>query len=546
MRTKAPQTNLSSKPTFPKGLKTLRIFLIAGLALSLLSACLSAQPQVLSSIQVTLMVDGRQEDRQVTAGTTAQGLLDQANVQLNQLDRVDPPAYTVLTNGQTVRVIRVREEFEVEDITIPFESQTVQNESLPDQREMIIQTGSNGKLQRTYRIVYEDGKEVSRQIFKETRLLEPKSEIKMVGVQKPFTPYPLPGRLVYLAGGNAWMMEENTGQRRPVVTTADLDGRVFSLSPDSNWLLFTRKSNRPASEEINTLWMVNLEAPDEKPVDLRAANIVHFADWVPGKTLTVAYSTVEPRATAPGWQANNDLYLTSYAPSGMILSTEKIIEANFGGAFGWWGTGFAWSPDGELLAYAQPNAIGLVDFESRQLRPLVELTPYQTRADWAWVSGLGWSPNHQVLYYNSHAARPGIDNQESSPYFDLTAMVVNGGPTLTLVEKAGMFSYPVPSPRLEDGSYRVAYLVNTSREQGESGRYWLSVMDRDGSNAIRVFPGEGNLGLEPQRVVWSPEPLEGGDYWLACIYQGNLFLVNSASGDSRQITGDGLIERIDW
>jgi hypothetical protein len=545
MRTKPSFPPIATRQPRQPGRFRLRIFLL-GIFLFILTGCLPTQAQIERTIQVTLEVDGRLEEFQIPAGTTAQGVLDQAKVQLNQLDRVDPPGYTVLDNGQTIQVIRIREEFEVDEIVLPFESQTVQNESLPDQREMIIQTGSNGKLQRTYRIVFEDGKEVSRQIFKETRLIEPKSEIRMVGVQKPFTPYPLPGRLVYLAGGNAWMMEETTGDRRPVVTTADLDGRVFALSADGSWLLFTRKSNRPSDEEINTLWMVNLDEADGKPVDLRAGNIVHFADWVPGRGLTIAYSTVEPRATAPGWQANNDLYLTTYAPSGMIVETEKIIESNFGGALGWWGTNYAWSPDGELLAYAQPNAIGLVDLETRQLQQLAEITPYQTRADWAWVTGLGWSPNHQVLYYSSHIQKPGLDNQENSPYFDLTATVINGGPTLTLAEKAGMFGYPVSSPRLEDGSYQVAFLLNTSREQGESGRYWLSVMDRDGSNMTRIFPGEGNLGLEPQRVVWSPVPLEGDIYWLGCIYQGNLYLVNNSTGESRQITGDGLIEKIDW
>ena len=522
------------------------LVILSGIFLFILSGCLPTQAQIERTIEVSLLVDGRQEEIQVPAGTTAQGVLDQAKIQLNQLDRVDPPGYSVLDNGQLIQVIRIREEFEVDEIVLPFESQTVQNESLPDQREMIIQTGSNGNLQRTYRIIFEDGKEVGRQIFKETRLVEPKSEIRMVGVQKPFTPYPLSGKLVYLAGGNAWLMEKTTGDRRPVVTTADLDGRVFSLSPDGSWLLFTRKSNRPPEEEINTLWMVNLDGADEKPVDLRAGNIVHFADWVPGRGLTIAYTTVEPRATAPGWQANNDLYLTTYAPSGMIVETEKIIESNFGGALGWWGTNYAWSPDGELLAYAQPNAIGLVDLETRQLQQLTEITPYQTRADWAWVTGLGWSPNHQILYYSAHIQKPGLDNQENSPYFDLTATVINGGPTLTLAEKAGMFGYPVSSPRLEDGSYQVAFLQNTSREQGESGRYWLSIMDRDGSNMTRIFPGEGNLGLEPQRVVWSPVPLEGNVYWLACIYQGNLYLVNNSAGESRQITGDGLIEKIDW
>lgn len=512
----------------------------------ILAGCLPVRAGTASSIQITLVADGSQTLVEAPAGTTVQGLLDRAGVALSQLDRVEPPGYTVLEAGQTVTVARVREEFQLEEIVLPFESQTVQNESMPEQREMIIQTGKNGVLQRTFRIVFEDGQEVSRSVFKETRLVEPKAEITMVGVQKPFTPYTIPGRLVYLAGGNAWVMEGSTGDRRPVVTTADLDGRIFSLHPDGTWLLFTRKSARPASEEINTLWMVNLEQPDEQPIDLRASNIVHFADWVPNRPLTVTYSTVEPRATAPGWQANNDLFMTNYAPSGMIIETEQVIEANFGNAFGWWGTSFAWSADGELLAYAQPNGIGIVDFETQELRPLIDIVPYQTRADWAWVTGLGWSANHQVLYFNTHVPKPGLDNVESSPYFDLSAMVINGGPTLALAETTGMFGYPVTSPRLEDGGYQVAFLMNTSREQGDTGRYWLTVMDRDGSNMTRIFPGEGKLGIEPQRVAWSPDVIDEGHHWVACIYQGNLFLVDPTTGEFRQVTGDSLIEKMDW
>lgn len=511
-----------------------------------LTGCVPIQATSSNTLEVTLVVDGQSLELSVPPGTTVQGALDKAGVALGQLDRLEPPSYTVLEEGQSIRLIRVKEEFEVEETVLAFESQTVQNESLPEQREMIIQTGTNGVLQRTYRIVFEDGVEVSRSIFKETLLVEPKAEITMVGVQKPFTPYTIPGRLVYLAGGNAWVMEGNTGNRRPLVTAGDLDGRVFSLSPDGNWLLFTRKSSRPASEEINTLWMVNVEQPDQKPISLRASNIIHHAEWVPARSLTVTYSTVEPRATAPGWQANNDLYLTSYAPSGMIIETEKIIEANFGGAFGWWGTSYSWSPDGAILAYAQPNGIGLVDFETNQLKPLVDITPYQTRADWAWLTGLAWSPNHQVLYYNSHVPRPGQDDVESSPYFDLAATVINGGPTLSLADKTGMFGYPMTSPRQADGGYQVAFLMNTSREQGETGRYWLTVMDRDGSNLTRIFPDEGKLGIEPQRIAWSPENLEQGYPWIACIYQGNLFIVDPVTGEYLQITGDGLIEKIDW
>jgi hypothetical protein len=73
------------------------------------------------------------------------------------------------------------------------------------------------------------------------------------------------------------------------------------------------------------------------------------------------------------------------------------------------------------------------------------------------------------------------------------------------------------------------------------------VMDRDGSNRRLLFPPTDSSGIEPQTPAWAPEPIEGqvGDF-LAVIYQGNLWLIDSGSGEAYQVTGDGLITMIDW
>jgi hypothetical protein len=108
-----------------------------------------------------------------------------------------------------------------------------------------------------------------------------------------------------------------------------------------------------------------------------------------------------------------------------------------------------------------------------------------------------------------------------------------------------MFAYPVPSPLIGQG-YRVAYLQSREPRQSDTRPYRLVVMDRDGSNRKTIFPEEDQQGLKPQRVGWSPATFDNGHFWLAVNYQGNLWLVDSETGDSRQITGDGSISRIDW
>ena len=107
-----------------------------------------------------------------------------------------------------------------------------------------------------------------------------------------------------------------------------------------------------------------------------------------------------------------------------------------------------------------------------------------------------------------------------------------------------MFAYPSISAALEQGderNFRVAYLQALAPLQSETSGYRLAVMDRDGSNRKTLFPLEGAPGLEPQTPLWSPDAR-----FLAVVYQGNLWLIDSTNATATQITGDGLIQRIDW
>lgn len=513
----------------------------------ILAACGTVAPAATNQLRVIVETDGKQQVIEVEAGTSVQAALDSSNIVVNALDRIDPPGFTILTQPTLIRVIRVREEFRVEEKSIAFAHQTVRNESLPEGQTLLIQSGMNGLQRITYRQVFDDGQEVSNGIFKIDIITEARPEIVMVGVQAPFLSTPISGRLAYLTAGNAWVMEKTTGKRRPVVTTGDLDGRVFRLAPDGNWLLYTRKSDGVDPSVINTLWAVSLTAQEPRPINLKVNNTIHYADWVPGTQLTVAYSTVEARSAAPGWQANNDLQMISFTASGAILRSEMLLEANSGGIYGWWGTTFAWSPDGSRLAYARPDSVGIVDLQTQTFNPLLEILPLQTRADWAWVPGLDWSPDGSTLYSVNHAIMAGMNTPEESPLFDLTAIPLQIGAPVPLVGMSGMFAYPTTSPSRLDSGFQVAYLQAIFPEQSETSNYRVMIMDRDGSNHITVFPAEGSPGVSPQQVVWSPpDGEESNETWLGIVYQGNLWFVQTETGASRQISGDGSISRIDW
>ena len=520
----------------------LRLFAVFLAASLLLAGC--QLPQFGGQVTITLTADSQTRDVQVAAGSTVLQALQQAGITPGDLDRVEPPFYAVLGNGDQVKLIRVKEEFQTEIQVLPYERQTIRNETLTEGETRLVQAGVNGQQEVTIRRMTEDGVETGRSVVKTVVLQESAPEIVMVGAQTSFTPLNIPGNLVYLAGGNAWAMDSSTANRRLIVSTGDLDGRVFILSPNGEYLIFTRKSKKPAAEEINTLWAVRVNNTTPKPVYLEAKNVVHFAAWIPG-TNSVAYSTVEPRSTSPGWQANNDLWRVSITGG----APRKMLDASSGGVYGWWGMSFAYSADGRL-AYIRPDGIGLVDQDGGYLKPMMDITPYNTHSDWAWIPGLAWGSDGKTLYVTTHAPAPAPYTDEESPYFDVSAVSLENKVTVTIAAQTGMFAYPAASPIRQSGQekiYQVAYLQAIFPDQSETSRYRLSVMDRDGSNQRVLFPPQDTGGIEPQTPAWAPEPIPGqtGDF-IAVVYQGNLWMIDSGSGQAFQVTGDGLITRIDW
>jgi len=520
------------------------------LVVFLLGGCISPTQTPEIQINVQVHADGDVYQIQLHPGSTVQEALDASGITIDSLDRVEPAAYTVLSNNAEISVTRVWEEFEIEQVLIPFTQQQQPSELLPENEMKRIQEGINGLQEITYRRLFENGVEVSNSPIKSQIIKEAIAEIWLVGVQTSYSPLQIPGKLVYLSDGNAGVMEGTTANRIPIISTGDLDGRVFSLSDDGEWLMFTRHDE--SEEIINTLWAVQITDP-EVEIDLQVENVIHFADWIPGSHTRFAYSTVEVRQAAPGWQANNDLVFRNFSLSGWVARPEIVIETNSGGVYGWWGTVFDFAPDDSALVYSGPDQIGIIDLTSETQNTLLEITPLQTRSDWAWVPGTRFSPDGRVLYIVNHASPQGAVAPEESQNFDLMAIPLEMGTPVSLALQVGMFSYPLPSPIQNqtsgENAYQVAYLQATFPNQSESSPYRLMVIDRDGSNQFEVFPPAGSPGIEPQFDwgVWSPQPLSSsGNNTLAVLYQGNIWLVDTSTGDFWQITGDGRIDRLDW
>lgn len=519
-----------------------------GLAAGCAPVTIEPTSQPLAEIVVSISADGQTQRFQVTAPVTAREALALAGIAVGETDRLSIPPFALLNDGDHLVLTRITETTSIEQVTIPYTSRTVRNETLPAGERRLVQAGANGLEELTYRTVFEDGVQTGRSVIRRVVLTPAVEEIVMVGAQNAFTTIPISGTLAFMSGGSAWAARGLTNQRLLIADDGDLDGRVFSLSPDGQFLLYTRAVTDTATEQFNALYVAEISAAGPlEAIALPAANVL-WADWVdvPDSPPTIAYTSAFKTERAPGWQANNDLWLLSWAideqTEALGFNPVLVLDTSSGGLYGWWGTGYAVSPDNTQIAYARTDGIGLVDLATNGVTPLLGLTAYNARSDWAWYPSLRWAPGGW-LYTVTHGAPLGLELPEDSPVFDVTALNVLTTARVDLVNRAGMFANPAPSPIESFGAPEsIAYLQAIEPDNSPFSHYRLHLMDADGSNAHLLFPPEDEPGLSPGAFPeWSPD-----GRLIAIVAGGNLWLIDARTGIAQQVTGDGLTGKLHW
>ena len=513
---------------------------------------------------VTFVADG--ETRSLaTDALTVRDLLAEASVTLDEDDRVVPAEPTFIEDGMTVRVVRVEMRTETEQREIPFERAIVRDASIPADETRLLEPGVHGVEELTYRITAEDGVEVERRLVRRTTLQEPRTEVILIGVQAELRSVPITSTVAYVANRNAWVMQTTSLNQRRLTHAGDLDGRIFALSPDGSYLLFTRVASPSAppkgddeeegvppigrEEEgdeavpLNTLWMIKADAAAE-PVQLEVEDIL-WADWAPecrvtptGTGCRIAYATGSPAEGNPGWKAENDLWIARpRARDGRLLGQRRIVGPGAGGVYGWWGTTYAWAPDGRSLAYARAGEVGVVRAYDGVQTALARFPPYRTYAPWVWTPTASWSPEGNFIVTTLHGPTPAGEVLEDSPVFDIWVLAANGTLTAELASEAGMWAAPVYAPEGDHIAFGHARDSYASQASG----YDLYVMDRDGSDRRRLFPPEEEIGLGYPEIAWGP----GGDR-LIVVYQGNLYLIHVGDGEVHQLTDEGGVTTVRW
>lgn len=527
-------------------LRSTFVFLIAVIALASCTTQTAQQTRLI----VSLLVDGRERTFEYAAPITVGEFLRDADITLGELDDVNPPSFTQIADGMRVTVVRVTAEEECDDEVVPYRRQTSPYEGLSPGEERIARQGQNGVTQICYTVEFRNGVRAERTEVSRTVVTAPQDEIVYVGPAGDLDPVSVTGTLAYVNNDNAWVMAGSSITRRNLTNTGDVDGRVFSLSPDGRRLLISRRDSVSSSGGFaNRLYLISDTNDNDEPLPLQPSNVLD-AVWVPGLENTIAYSTAESRAAPPGWQAYNDLWLMRIDPtSGEALSVEEVVESNNGGFAGWWGTSFVWSPNGDQLAFSRANGIGLVDLATGEFRPLLQYTPFSSPASWSWRAHISWSADSSLILTTVHGAPIGSEPPEASPAFHVAVTSASGEFSADIGTNAGIWSHPEYSPPVRDEAGelmpgQIAYLRarNLNNSISETAEYDLVVADRDGSNDRIVFPSDpAQPGLTSREFAWSPDAES-----IAFTYQGSLWLVDVATGEGSQLTLDGGASRPVW
>jgi Tol biopolymer transport system component len=221
-----------------------------------------------------------------------------------------------------------------------------------------------------------------------------------------------------------------------------------------------------------------------------------------------------------------------------VPKIEQVVPPTAEIPYAWWGRSYAWSPDGNSLAYAQANEVGIVGLADKMLQPLFSFPEYRTQSQWAWVPSVSWSPNGYLVAFVAHESDLEGPDPEDSPVFGLWASSAPTDLEVRLAEEVGMWAAPLWSPT-DNGL--LAYGQAQRPSNSQDSRYELFIMDRDGSNKRRLFPREGWMGLIAPDLAWSPL----GDA-LLFEYEGNLYRVDIGTGDLVQLTSDGQSSHPRW
>lgn len=127
--------------------------------------------------------NGKKKKDVWTTSTTVADLLKQQDIELNDLDRVEPDLKEDVEPESVVKITRVEKVTDVVEEPIDYALVTKKDSNLAQGTEKVVQDGKEGLLKKEYEVIKENGKEVKRKLVTEETVSDSQDKIVAVGTQ---------------------------------------------------------------------------------------------------------------------------------------------------------------------------------------------------------------------------------------------------------------------------------------------------------------------------------------------------------------------------
>ncbi|SHN37576.1 G5 and 3D domain-containing protein [Gracilibacillus kekensis] len=125
------------------------------------------------------------EKKQVwTTGGSVEDLLNEHNIKMNELDKVEPKTTTLLSENADINITRIEKITDVVEEEQDFPVVKRNDDSLDKGKEEVVSSGEPGLIEKHYEVVLENGEEVSRELVKEEVKKESKEKIVAIGTKE--------------------------------------------------------------------------------------------------------------------------------------------------------------------------------------------------------------------------------------------------------------------------------------------------------------------------------------------------------------------------
>lgn len=139
------------------------------------------------AVNVEVAVDGKDLKIQ-TAEDNIEKMLDAEKIEVADYDKVVPSVKEPITEGLKVTVTRVDAKIIKESKTLDYATVIKNDDDSEKGTSKVLQEGEQGEKVVATRVIYENGKEVSRQVVNETVTKQPVQKVVAIGTLSSYTP----------------------------------------------------------------------------------------------------------------------------------------------------------------------------------------------------------------------------------------------------------------------------------------------------------------------------------------------------------------------